>query len=133
MIGDDSNAWLVMMGHLQVPGLTKGKTPASLDPAAYRLLREDIGHKGLVITDEISGMVAVSRIYTPQEAIVAALGAGADLVLVAEPGDLGALIQSIAQEVREGRLSEARVSEAAAHVATTKFCAWQLVTDAERR
>ena len=54
----------VMVGHLQVPGLT-GSDPASLSPAAYGLLRSG-GYggppfNGPVFTDDLSGMAGDHR------------------------------------------------------------------------
>jgi hypothetical protein len=48
-----------MVGHLDVPGLTDG-LPTSLTPAAYRLLRDDYGFDGLVVTDDLGAMKAVT-------------------------------------------------------------------------
>ena len=54
----------VMVGHIQVPGLT-GSDPASLSPAAYALLRSgDYGgpaFNGPVFTDDLSSMQADQR------------------------------------------------------------------------
>ena len=53
----------VMVGHLEVPGLT-GDTPASLSPAAVGLLRNGgyggPGFNGPVFTDDLSSMAAIS-------------------------------------------------------------------------
>ena len=53
----------VMVGHMEVPGLT-GSDPASLSPAAYALLRSgDYGgppFNGPVFTDDLSSMQAIS-------------------------------------------------------------------------
>ena len=53
----------VMVGHLDVPGLTDG-LPTSLTPAAYRLLREDYRFDGLVVTDDLGAMKAVTGTFT---------------------------------------------------------------------
>ena len=54
----------VMVGHMQVPGLT-GSDPASLSPDAYGLLRSgNYGgppFDGLVFTDDLSSMGAINR------------------------------------------------------------------------
>src|ERR1700744_3189026 len=57
----------VMVGHLQVPGLT-GDDPASLSPAAVQLLRDGIGYggppfNGPVFSDDLSSMAAISDKY----------------------------------------------------------------------
>ena len=45
----------VMVGHLDVPGLTEGGVPASLSPAAIGLLRAGYEFDGLVVTDDLVG------------------------------------------------------------------------------
>ncbi len=70
----------VMVGHLDVPGLTDG-LPATLSPAAYRLLRDDLGFTGLVVTDDLGAMRAISDRYDLPAAVLAALRAGADVAL----------------------------------------------------
>lgn len=109
----------VMVGHLDVPGLTEPDTPASLSPAVYRMLREEIGFTGLAVTDELAGMRAVSSRHSATAAAVLAVRAGADLVLVsrAEPAPL---IDALVSAVDQGRLSRSRVLEAAWRVIATK-------------
>jgi beta-N-acetylhexosaminidase len=111
-----------MVGHLVVPGLTGDDTPASLDPAAYAYLRDTLGFDGLVMTDELTGMQAVAADRTPEQSAAAALAAGADLLLLAAPGDLTALLDGLEERVRDGRLPEQRVTDAADHVLAVKEC-----------
>ena len=73
--------WMVMMGHMIVPGLSSTPNlPTSVDPAAYQTLRTETGFKGPVITDDLSRMRAILDLYSTPEAVVAAIAAGADLV-----------------------------------------------------
>ena len=48
-----------MVGHLDVPGLT-AELPSSLTPAVYALLRDDYGFDGVVFTDDLGAMKAVT-------------------------------------------------------------------------
>jgi beta-N-acetylhexosaminidase len=82
-----------------------GPLPATLEPAAYRLLRS-LGFDGAAVTDALN-MAAIARWPLP-EAAVMALAAGADVVL-ATPGDQ-------ATSMRGGRLPEARLDEAVGRV-----------------
>ena len=70
----------VMVGHLDVPGLT-ADLPASLSPATYRLLRDTYQFDGLTITDDLGAMKAISDELALPEAVQRALGAGADMAL----------------------------------------------------
>lgn len=76
----------VMVGHLQVPGLTEQGLPATLSPNAYRYLRERAGPSRLLMTDSLSmGAISLGMRLTPAQAAVRALTAGADMVIV-DPG-----------------------------------------------
>jgi len=86
------------------------------------VLSDVIGHNGLIITDEISGMAAVADRYESSEATIAALAAGADLVLLADPGPLDELVDDIEMAIQDGRLSLDLIDAAATRVATAKAC-----------
>lgn len=58
--------------------------PATLSPNTIaRLLREDVGWKGLVVSDDLR-MAAIQQHYGIERAVVLALGAGVDVLLIAE-------------------------------------------------
>lgn len=102
----------VMMSHVTYRAL--GPLPASLEPAAYRLLRS-LGFGGVAITDAV-GMEAIVGQWTLAEAVVLALNAGADLVL-ATPGDKAAAMRdAVMAAVADGRLPESRLDEAVGRV-----------------
>lgn len=115
----------VMVGHLQVPGLdapeagiTGADTPASLNPAAYALLRAGVdgnpGFSGQVFTDDLTGMRAVTDRWTPGDAVVTALKAGADAPLVSSGMDAAALpgvLEAVVSAVADGTLPMVRLVE----------------------
>jgi beta-N-acetylhexosaminidase len=102
----------VMMSHVTYRAL--GPLPASLEPAAYRLLRS-LGFDGVAVTDAV-GMDAIVDQWTLPEAAVLALKAGADLVL-ATPGDKAAAMRDgVVAAVADGRLPERRLDEAVGRV-----------------
>jgi beta-N-acetylhexosaminidase len=101
----------VMMGHIRVPEW--GKAPASLNPHAYAYLRETLGFEGLAVTDALN-MAAVADLYSSSEAAVAAVRAGADLVVM--PADTDKAIAGIEAAVTRGKLSRERLDEAVARV-----------------
>jgi beta-N-acetylhexosaminidase len=113
----------VMMGHLQVPGLSTRGLPASVDPRLYRVLRREIGFGGLVLTDELAGMQAIRARFGLHESIRRAIGAGADLALFnASPERVEPLLRHLVADVRAGRLPENRVRDAAGRVLAAKGC-----------
>ena len=109
----------VMVGHLSVPGLTSGETPASLDPAAYRLLRSGaypggVSFEGPIYTDDLSGMAAVSERATPSQAAARALAAGADRVLWSSGEGLDEAVDLVAAAVADGEIPLEQLRAAAA-------------------
>ena len=109
----------VMVGHLVVPGLTFN-LPASLSPAAIEgLLREELGHDGLVVTDSLT-MGAITDQWTVPEAVVLAIAAGADLALVGNLDDVLSSFDEIDRAVLEARLSVEDLNRAANNVLRAK-------------
>ncbi len=91
----------VMVGHLNVPGLTERGTPATLSPNAYRYLRSQAGPGRLLMTDSLSmGAIRLGAGLSPAQAAVRALKAGADVVLV-DTGP-GPLVDAIAGALGSG-------------------------------
>jgi beta-N-acetylhexosaminidase len=85
----------VMVAHVSVPGFTSG--PSSLDPAAYRLLRDDVRFQGVAFTDALN-MEAVAQVRSMPVAAVTAIQAGADVALLMDlseaPATVAALIRA---------------------------------------
>ncbi|MGP4095591.1 glycoside hydrolase family 3 N-terminal domain-containing protein [Nonomuraea sp. KM90] len=107
----------IMSGHLLIPALDPS-APATLSRAAMtELLRDELGFDGMLVTDAIE-MRAVAAMYSPGEIAVRALGAGVDAIcvgLTTEDG-LREIRDTIVAAVRDGRLPEERLAEAAARV-----------------
>ncbi|MGZ8177426.1 glycoside hydrolase family 3 N-terminal domain-containing protein [Williamsia sp. SKLECPSW1] len=106
----------VMVGHLIVPGLTGDELPASISPAAMRMLRTGVGYGGKpfdgpIFTDDLSGMAAISARYGITEAVVRAIEAGADLALWLTTSPVPAVLDALTTAVRSGRLTTARVDQ----------------------
>ncbi|MCB2412930.1 beta-N-acetylhexosaminidase [Demequina sp. TTPB684] len=107
----DEGAPMVMMGHISVAEWGGG--PATTNPEAYAYLREELGFTGVAATDALN-MAAISDVYGPGDSEVAALAAGADLLLL--PRDVEAARQAIVVAVENGSLSRQRLDEAVARV-----------------
>lgn len=110
----------VMIGHLDVPGLTKPGVPASLSSAAVHLLRKGIGFNGLIITDDLYAMDAIRNRYGLAEAVRMALSAGVDMALMVSSSQVGSVLDHLEAAVAKGTLSEGRVNDAVAQVLRTK-------------
>jgi beta-N-acetylhexosaminidase len=109
----------VMVGHLDVPGLTDGK-PASLSPATYTLLRKDYAFNGLVMTDDLGAMKAVTNLADLPEAVRIALASGADVALWSTGGRVGEVLDRLEQALGNGGLAPERVAEALHRVLKSK-------------
>ena len=115
----DSGLAAVMVGHLRVPGLT-GEMPASLSPQAVEgLLRGELGHGGLVVSDSLT-MGAISDRWSIDEAAVLALAAGVDLAIIGNLDTVPATFDAVDRAVLEGRLSVERLDRAATNVLRAK-------------
>lgn len=109
----------VMVGHLDVPGLTAGE-PATISPAAYELLRHGYRHTGLVLTDDLGAMKAISDRYDLPEAVVTALAAGADLALWSSGDRIGEVLDAMEGAVSSGKLPAERVDASVRRILAAK-------------
>ena len=115
----DGGASVVMVGHLEVPGLTGG-APASLSPEAVQgLLRDELGFDGLTMSDALD-MGAITDNWTTSEAVVLALIAGVDVLLLGNDDELDIIHAQVAAAIADGRLDDRCVTEAAARVLAVK-------------
>ncbi|MBW4718181.1 glycoside hydrolase family 3 N-terminal domain-containing protein [Saccharothrix obliqua] len=109
----------VMVGHIDVPGLTGGR-PATLSSEAYALLRGEFGFAGPVMTDDLGAMRAVTDLVDLPEAVRLALASGADLALWSSGGRTGEVLDHLEAAVASGSLPATRVDEAARRVLAMK-------------
>jgi len=105
----------VMTAHIVVPSLT-GELPATLSPEAISLLREELGFEGVVLSDSM-GMRAISNGWGVPDAVVMALKAGVDFVLLGAdpafpPEGHREVRDRIVEAVRSGELDKARLDDA---------------------
>jgi beta-N-acetylhexosaminidase len=113
----------VMVGHMQVPGLT-GSEPASLSPAAYALLRSgDYGgpaFNGPVFTDDLSSMKAISDRFGVADAALRSLQAGADTALWVTTGEVPAVLDRLEKALAAGELTMPAVDASVLRMAAVK-------------
>jgi beta-N-acetylhexosaminidase len=113
----------VMVGHLDVPGLTDG-LPASLTPAAYQLLRDDYGFDGLTVTDDLGAMKAVTATFALPEGVLQALSAGADEALwssgAQDAAGVAPVLDLLEKALSDGRLDPLANNRAVARVLAAK-------------
>lgn len=109
---------MIMVGHISAPELTGDNTPASLSKAVITdNLRNKLGFEGIIITDSFS-MASVTDLYSSEEAAVAAIQAGVDIVLM--PLDFDAAYRGVVDAVKSGQISEERINESVRRIIKAK-------------
>ena len=110
----------VMVGHVRYPALDDA--PASLSPVVItNLLRNELGYDGVVITDNIT-MKAVAARYSPGEAALRAVHAGADIILVSHKYEAAIdAYNAILQALKSGIISEERIDASVRRILRMKL------------
>jgi beta-N-acetylhexosaminidase len=115
----------IMVAHVTAPALEPdtGKVATTSAAIIGGLLKQELGFKGLVVTDAME-MGALTRLY-PQggsaasaRAAVDAVKAGNDMLLL--PSDLEGAYRGLLSAVRSGDVSEARINESVLKVLRAK-------------
>ena len=112
----------IMTAHVVFPAIEA--TPGLPSTLSYqvltKLLREELGFEGLIMTDCME-MAAIQDTYGTVEAAVMAVEAGADMVLVSHLEELqrGAF-EALLVAVRSGRITEERIDQSLARIQKAK-------------
>ena len=116
--GIAAGADVVMTAHITTPNATDDGLPASLSHTMLtERLRGELGFDGVICTDALE-MGAIQNLYSSSEAAIAALDAGADLLLI--PADLKEAFDGVTAAVESGRISEERLDESVRRILTLK-------------
>jgi beta-N-acetylhexosaminidase len=108
----------IMTAHIAVPALAPPEIPATLSPAILTdLLRNQLGFKGLVVTDALE-MGGIAQGFSSGEACVRALEAGADTLLM--PVDPDAAIRAVLAAEQSGRITRQRVQDSVVKILSAK-------------
>lgn len=104
----------ILVSHNRIAALD-ADTPASLSPAVIGYLRDTLAYDRVVITDDLS--MGALEDYTPEEAAVLAVKAGADLLCST---DFESQLSAVLAAARSGEISQDRVDEAVYRVLSWK-------------
>lgn len=108
----------IMTAHVAVPALAPPDLPATLSPAILTgLLRDELGFRGLVVTDALE-MGGIVKGFGAGEAAVRALEAGADALIM--PPDPEAALKAVLAAVKRGRLSRKRIEDSVERILAGK-------------
>lgn len=110
--GIEAGAEFVMLGHLRYTAVDRA--PASLSTEWNRILRDELGFDGIIVTDDMNMLEnSGESAYAHQAAnAVAALAAGTTLLLYVGPVDLPRLVAAVARAVDDGRIPIATIDDA---------------------
>jgi beta-N-acetylhexosaminidase len=113
----------IMSGHIAFPKTKGGNQPASLSRYFLTdILRDEIGYKGLVVTDDISMNGSTFAAGSQWQAALEALEAGNDIIMSSGNPPLdGPLWTNLLAQMRRSAPFKARVREAATRVIAAKF------------
>lgn len=114
--GIDAGAGFVLVSHNIVECMDP-TLPASLSPTVIRVLRQELGFDGVVLTDDLA-MDAVEAYAADGSVAVLALLAGNDMILTT---DYVPQIAQVLAAVESGVIDEARIDEACTRVLRTKI------------
>lgn len=108
----------VMTAHLRVAAYEEEEIPGTVSKKILTgLLREQLGFKGIIVTDAMD-MQGLSKQFPPGEAAVRAIEAGADLLCV--PPNPREAVRAIAAAVESGRLSRKRLDASVLRILEAK-------------
>lgn len=116
----DAGVDAIMVAHVRIPALDK-KHPVALSQHVIQdLLRQDLGFKGLICSDDLL-MGAVTHHFTPSEAAILAVQAGTDLLMVSNPAEVPAMHQALLKAVADGRISVEQVDASVRRIVQKKI------------
>ena len=109
---------MIMVSHVLVRAVGDDM-PASTSPRVVNgLLRGELGFEGVVITEALR-MSAITGAYKPGQECVAALQAGADLLLL--PKDFQAGVRAVRQALSTGEITMERIDESVERILALKI------------
>lgn len=114
-----NNEPFIMVGHISFPNIIGDNTPASLSKVIITdLLRNELGYKGIIITDALN-MGAIANQYSSTQACIKAFDAGVDVLLM--PNNFNEAYLGMLNAVKEGRISEQRLNESVLRILLVKM------------
>lgn len=105
---------MIMTAHVVNRNLSS--MPATLSSEVLNdLLRRDMGYRGVIITDDLM-MGAIDKYYSFEERLIAAINAGADILLIAAMKDPDAdnarmARKAILNAIKSGKISQNRIDQ----------------------
>ena len=114
--GIDAGAHCVLVSH-NIVNCMDDSLPASLSPEVHRILREELGFEGVVITDDLA-MDAIDAYAKDGSAAVLAVLAGNDMIVTT---DFETQIPQVLAAVEDGTISEDLINQAVTRILHWKY------------
>lgn len=116
----DEGVDLVMVSHISIPAVLGDNTPCTLSRYMVTdVLREEMGYRGLIITDAMN-MGAITKACDNDQAVVDAVSAGVDLILM--PVDFKSASDAVIAAARSGEIDPASIDESVKRIIVKKLC-----------
>ncbi|MBS4201155.1 beta-N-acetylhexosaminidase [Bacillus sp. FJAT-49732] len=116
----DNGADVVMVAHILLPQLDSNFPASMSKPIMTDILRNQLGFKGVIITDDMT-MGAITEHFDIGQAAVQSLKSGSDIILVGHEYDnIVEIFSSIKTAVQKGEISEQRLNESVERIITLK-------------
>ncbi len=114
--GIEANAPTIMVNHNIVKCMDENM-PASLSSNVHKILREELGFSGLILTDDLA-MDAVKSYADNGQAAVAAVKAGNDMIITS---DFKTQKQQVLSAISKGEISEETINIAVRRILACKL------------
>lgn len=110
---------LVMVSHISVPAVLGDDTPCTLSRYMVTdLLRGEMHYEGLVVTDAMN-MGAITKAYDNDQAVIDAVRAGVDLILM--PVDFQSASEAVIAATESGEIDQASIDESVKRIIVKKL------------
>lgn len=112
---------MVMTAHIMLQQIDK-EYPATMSKKILTdLLRDEMGYKGVIITDDLE-MQAISKNWDLGEAAIKSVEAGADILLVCHTiENQQKVYNAVVQGVNDGKIDENRIDESVRRILRLKY------------
>ncbi|MBR4537613.1 MAG: glycoside hydrolase family 3 protein [Clostridia bacterium] len=114
----EAGAGMILVSHAAIRAVGDDFPASTSSQVIKGILRGELGFEGAAVTDSLR-MSAVTSKYKKGQESVAALKAGADILLL--PPDVNAAFQAVKQALRTGEITMARVEESVERILKVKI------------
>lgn len=127
--GIEAGADFLMISHISISRVSGNSLPASLSKMVMKdIARDELKFQGVIITDAMD-MKAITNHFSPEEAAVKAVEAGADVILM--PADFVKAYNEIVHAVIEKKIPESRIDESVQRILENKIKRGLILSNSE--